>query len=241
MPIVEKTGELAFGVRMLLGDCRRLLARLPENSIEACLTDAPYGLVEPRSNTNFRSKRSEEVRAARREGLTGEKWDGSVPDVDAWRNIYRVLKPSHYMFVFGSPRTFFQLGTNLEQSGFRVVDVVCHIQSQGYAKGKSQLRPSWDPVLLCRKPGERVMPLPGLDECRIPGSDATGGNGYRSHPMGRWPSNLVIDEEVASQLGNYARYFYCAKSSRLDREEGLWPQEVGNGVESSGRRNIHPT
>jgi site-specific DNA-methyltransferase (adenine-specific) len=38
--------------------------------------------------------------------------------------------------------------------------------------------------------------------------------------LGRFPSNLLLDEEVAIQLGDQARFFYCAKASKKDRGEG---------------------
>ncbi|WP_244542269.1 DNA-methyltransferase [Azotobacter beijerinckii] len=42
------------------------------------------------------------------------------------------------------------------------------------------------------------------------------------NPPGRWPANLLHDggEEVAEVLGDAARFFYCPKASKKDREEG---------------------
>ena len=39
-------------------------------------------------------------------------------------------------------------------------------------------------------------------------------------PPGRWPANLILDEEAAEGQ-EWARYFYCAKASRREREAGL--------------------
>jgi site-specific DNA-methyltransferase (adenine-specific) len=55
------------------------------------------------------------------------------------------------------------------------------------------------------------------------------------HQLGRWPANVIHDgsDEVNSGLGEAARFFYCAKASKRDREEGL---------DSAGSRaNHHPT
>lgn len=40
---------------------------------------------------------------------------------------------------------------------------------------------------------------------------------------GRWPANLIHDgsEEVIGLFGTAARFFYCAKASKKDRDEGL--------------------
>ncbi len=80
---------------------------------------------------------------------------------------------------------------------------------------------------------------------------------------GRWPANLIHDggDEAAGLLGEAARFFYCPKASKRDRDEGLegmpvrseaWFQ-TGNGASgkpssievSKGprapRANNHPT
>jgi site-specific DNA-methyltransferase (adenine-specific) len=42
-------------------------------------------------------------------------------------------------------------------------------------------------------------------------------------PSGRWPANLIHDgsDEVVALTGEQARFFYCAKASKRDRNEGL--------------------
>ena len=87
-----------------------------------------------------------------------------------------------------------------------------------------------------------------IDACRVGGSETmrmTGGNaagkdkggsgnslhfGLREPTttnIGRWPANLIHDgsDEPCELLGNAQRFFYCAKTSKADREDG----------------NIHPT
>jgi hypothetical protein len=77
-------------------------------------------------------------------------------------------------------------------------------------------------------------------------------------PAGRWPANLIHDgsEEPAALLGDAARFFYCAKASKRDRDEGLEGFEakarptMGSGKPSSieqsrgpcaPRANNHPS
>jgi hypothetical protein len=40
---------------------------------------------------------------------------------------------------------------------------------------------------------------------------------------GRWPANLIHDgsDEATAGMGDAARYFYCPKASKRDRDEGL--------------------
>ena len=72
---------------------------------------------------------------------------------------------------------------------------------------------------------------------------------------GRWPANLIHDgsDEPTELLGAAARFFYCAKASKKDRDEGLDGFEaksgptMGNGIggqpdqQKANNRNIHPT
>ena len=77
-------------------------------------------------------------------------------------------------------------------------------------------------------------------------------------PPGRWPANLIHDggEEVSGLLGDAARFFYCPKAGKLDREEGCEGLEErrgnslnirtdrhsqANGMDTGPRRNHHPT
>jgi len=61
-------------------------------------------------------------------------------------------------------------------------------------------------------------------------SSAQGTHQTDGQALGRFPSNLILDEEAAAALDEQsgtsaARFFYCAKSSKSDRGEG----------------NVHPT
>ena len=81
----------------------------------------------------------------------------------------------------------------------------------------------------------------------------------KAEELGRWPANLIHDgsEEVVGLMGDAARFFYCAKASKRDRDEGLEgfsEHEVpkmdggafinplmGSNSKTTLRRNIHPT
>ena len=52
------------------------------------------------------------------------------------------------------------------------------------------------------------------------------------NPLGRYPADLILDEESAAMLGDVSRYFHCAKASRREREaglDGLEPQSANDG------------
>lgn len=52
--------------------------------------------------------------------------------------------------------------------------------------------------------------------------DGQDGVDYVPNQSGRWPANLIHDggDEPCELLGDAARFFYCAKASKKDREDG---------------------
>jgi hypothetical protein len=129
-----------------LGDCRETLPSLPEEFADSVVTDPPYGLE-----------------------FMGKEWDSSGVAFDpmTWVNVLRVLKPGGYMLCFGGTRTYHRLACAVEDAGFEIRDCLMWLHAQGFPKGQGCLKPAWEPILLCRKPGKRVLPLQ-IDECRIP-------------------------------------------------------------------------
>ena len=120
------------------------------------------------------------------------------------------------------------------------------------------LKPALEPITVARRPlagtvAETVLAY-GTGAIHVQAARCVGG---------RWPANLIHDggPDVADLLGDAARFFYCAKASRTDREAGCagLPQrtaaetveraEGSAGLDSpragagrtSGARNHHPT
>jgi site-specific DNA-methyltransferase (adenine-specific) len=49
---------------------------------------------------------------------------------------------------------------------------------------------------------------------------------YYSKELGRFPSNVILDEEAGAMLNGEARFFYCAKASSSERNAGMrWDSE----------------
>lgn len=85
--------------------------------------------------------------------------------------VFRVLKPGGYMLAMGGTRTYHRLACAVEDAGFEIRDCLMWLYGTGFPKGQGCLKPAWEPVLLARKPGKRVLPL-GIDECRVPYASA---------------------------------------------------------------------
>jgi hypothetical protein len=142
----------------------------------------------------------------------------------------------------------------------------------------ASLKPAFEPILCFRAPRNGLTYVELVTEYGTGALNVDGGrigNGakkwdtpkggiwHKSIPgdqrmidnlLGRFPGNLILDEESAAMLGNVSRYFYCAKASRREREAGLdgWePQTTDDGRNTridnpyqrgkTLRRNDHPT
>lgn len=97
--------------KLKTGDNLQILKNLPDNSIDAVITDPPYGL-------SFMNK----------------KWDYEVPSVELWKEVLRVLKPGGHLLSFGGTRTYHRLVVNIEDAGFEIRDQIQWIYGSGFPK-----------------------------------------------------------------------------------------------------------
>ena len=177
------------------GDCLEKLGEIQSAYVDAIITDPPYGL-----------------------SFMGKKWDYEVPSIDIWQECLRVLKPGGHLLSFSSARTYHRMACNVEDAGFEIRDQIMWVYGSGFPKGKSQLKPSHEPIVMARKGGNKQELR--IDDCRVgnekrfnlaAGNDKHG-NAYNMSKtgmpenvegrecIGRWPANLIHDgsEEVVN-------------------------------------------
>lgn len=94
-----------------LGDCLDVLAEIPDNSIDAIVTDPPYGL-----------------------GFMGKAWDDLPPGLPWAEECLRVLKPGGHLLAFGGTRTWHRLAVAVEDAGFEVRDSIAWLYGSGFPK-----------------------------------------------------------------------------------------------------------
>ena len=81
------------------------------------------------------------------------------------------------------------------------------------------LKPALEPITVARKPFKGTVANNVLEH----GTGAINIDGCRvGDDIGRWPANLIHDgsDGPCELLGDAARFFYCAKANKKDREEG---------------------
>ena len=129
------------------------------------------------------------------------------------------------------------------------------------------LKPAHEPIVMARKPLTGTVAQTVLEhgtgginihECRVGDrvctKDKPTGDGIRSNQVfgvygscktveldqGRFPANVMHDgsDSVQEIFGDKSRYFYCAKASKNDRDEGL--NEFENKITQGMRSNDRP-
>jgi hypothetical protein len=191
-------------MKIINGDCLVEMRGIQSNSIDAIVTDPPYGL-----------------------SFMGKHWDYDVPQVPVFKEMLRVLKPGGHLLCFGGSRTFHRIAVNIEDAGFDIRDTLMWLYGSGFPKSHNlkddwkgwgtALKPAHEPIIMARKPLEGTVAANvleygtgaiNIDGCRVETSDTLSfgsrelGDGVKygkckpttegiQNPAGRWPANVI--------------------------------------------------
>lgn len=243
------------------GEALEVLAAMPEASVDAIVTDPPYGL-----------------------GFMGKAWDSLPPGDMVAKALLAVAKPGAHLLAFGGTRTSHRLVCALEDAGWEIRDSLMWIYGSGFPKSLNldgawdgwgtALKPGHEPIVLARKPLAGTVAANvaahgcgalNVDGCRVgwdaaglegdtarratPRKDITGGSfhagggenqGYSGDlqsPSGRWPPNLLLTH--AADCGEA-----CADGcpvAEMDRQSGDLGRSAGGGMNRDGSQNtVYP-
>ena len=126
------------GVTLHHGDCLDVLRDLPDASVDAVVTDPPYGLAntDPAhvAATITRWVNGERDYMPGGAGFMGAKWDAFVPPVAVWDECLRVLKPGGHVLTFAGSRTVDLMTLGLRLAGFEIRDSIAWLNGAGFPK-----------------------------------------------------------------------------------------------------------
>ena len=98
-------------MKILEGDCVEVMRGMDDESVDAIVTDPPYGL-----------------------GFMGKAWDDLPPGLEWAEECLRVLKPGGHLLAFGGSRTYHRLAVAVEDAGFEVRDQMMWLYGSGFPK-----------------------------------------------------------------------------------------------------------
>ena len=105
-------------VILYAGDCVEVMKRMPGSSVDAIVTDPPYGLE-----------------------FMGKGWDGFGTPLgfqtwtEAWAlEAFRVLKPGGHLLAFAGTRTYHRMASGVEDAGFEIRDCIAWMYGSGFPK-----------------------------------------------------------------------------------------------------------
>jgi site-specific DNA-methyltransferase (adenine-specific) len=251
------------------GDCLEEMKRIEPNSISAIVTDPPYGLSFMGKGWDYAIPGIEYWHEAIRICRPGS-YLLAMGGTRTFHRLSCAIEDSGFqirdtiMWLYGSG---FPKSHN-------------HFGLEGFG---TALKPAYEPIIMAMKPCDGTFKQNAekwgqaginIDGCRIgeeirfnapatakkdtfncsPGS----GTDYLGKKVqGRWPANVILDEEAAEMLGEPSRFFYCAKASSSERNGGLderIPEQTTDGcirtnpesarkyqANSAPRKNPHPT
>lgn len=221
------------------GDNRETLKTLEDNTVDAVVTDPPYGI-----------------------DFLGKSWDANTGALETYQECLRVLKPGGHLLAFSAARTYHHLAVTLEQAGFEIRDQIMWIYASGFPKAqdigkalhkrgipnnlsgwKTCLKPGHEPICMARKPfkGSTIdnvlahgvgalnidatriatdkpltYPANGINRLEFNQKDPNKWQGETlTNSAGRFPSNVL------GEIEGYQKYFYCPKASRKERHTGF--------------------
>ena len=234
-------GRTRGGARLLEGDCLEVLGTLEPESVDAIVTDPPYGI-------GFQHERWDSAAICEAAAKAGHERLSPNEAFEVWCRIWadecrRVMKPGAFLAAFGSPRTYHRLACGVEDAGLEIRDTLMWLYAEGMSKSRrypggraTTLKPAFEPIVLARRK------LDGTTEETIARHGTGALNTESCRVEGRHPANVLLghdpgceerccapgcpvaaaDSCAAEGRARLApcRFLYCPKASRRERDAG---------------------
>ena len=143
--------------KLHLGDCLEVMKSMSDNSIDAVISDPPYGLsfmnkewdsfgsdTRQPGDEHYVTPDNPYGRSKARYGY-GSKLQKSMQEFQfamtpIFEEALRVAKPGAYLLCFGGTRTFHRMACAIEDAGWKVKDCVCWLYGSGFPHGMDVAR-----------------------------------------------------------------------------------------------------
>ena len=96
---------------LYVGDALDVMRGVDPKSVDAVVTDPPYGL-----------------------SFMGKNWDHGIPGASFWEAALRVAKPGAHLLAFGGTRTHHRLMCAIEDAGWEIRDTLMWVYGSGFPK-----------------------------------------------------------------------------------------------------------
>jgi DNA modification methylase len=199
--------------RLILGDCLDALRTLPDASVDAVVTDPPYG-------------------------MSNEAYDRGV-DPEVWRECFRVAKPDAALISFAASATYHRIASDIEAAGWKVRQMWGWVYKAGVITsawpklGFDRLAPAMDPICFATK-GRHLLNLDrsgddawSVPSRKLPGISARANICMKRDGVGRWPRSIVASDGIDG-----FQYFALTPNNRT-----IPPEESQKAI---GHPNVKP-
>ena len=198
------------GCRLLMGDCLDVLRTMPDCSVDAVVTDPPYGLA-----------------------FMGKRWDYDVPSVAIWVECLRVLKPGGHLLAFAGTRTQHRMAVRIEDAGFEIRDLIMYCYGSGFPKSHNVAKALGDAACNC---GGSALPYTHEESlsrephaersvCALRNSDV-------SPPLGSGQGKGEILQPCLQEQGASLNRAMSCKGEQGRRQSGM--ERRGDAVQKEG-------
>lgn len=142
---------MSVDYKLITGNSELELKEIQENSMDSVITDPPYGI-----------------------GMAS--WDKKLPPKIIWEECFKVLKPGSFLLAFSSPRNYHRLASDIEDSGFEIVDQIFWLTTTKLSK-RNALKPVSEPICVAQKKRQGTIEenfniwgtgIVNRDSCRVP-------------------------------------------------------------------------
>jgi DNA modification methylase len=127
------------------GDCIEVMATFEAESIDAIVTDPPYGLEfmgkgwDKLGATTEVAAEGADISHPFRDGSRRVRYGESARSMQDWheawaREAFRVAKPGAHLLAFGGTRTYHRLAAAIEDAGWEIRDTLVWAYASGFPK-----------------------------------------------------------------------------------------------------------